>query len=229
MFHEVKAVLTDIEGTCTALSFVKDTLFPYSRENMETFVVKHAQDKEIAPLLRQVAQHMENEQATQQQLVAQLRQWIDADLKIPALKTLQGFQWQVGYQQGDFHGHLYEDAYLAFKQWKQRGIKLYVYSSGSVQAQKLLFSHTRYGDISSWFSGFFDTAMGAKSEANAYRRIAQEIGLNAKHILFLSDVEAELDAASNSGMQVACLQRESEFSSRYFVAKNFSTIDLDSA
>jgi len=228
MFKNIHAIITDIEGTCTSLSFVKDTLFPYSHVNMASFIADHAEDKDIAPLLQQVAQQMKNEQATPEQLVAQLRQWIKADLKIPALKALQGHQWQKGYDKGDFHGHLYQDAYQVLKHWRDSGIKLYVYSSGSVKAQKLLFSHTEYGDISGWFSGFFDTAIGGKTDADAYHRISQEIGYAPQHLLFLSDVLAELDAANKSGMQVACLQRDQEQPCNYFIAKDFSEIIVES-
>lgn len=226
MFNDITAILTDIEGTCTSLRFVKDTLFPYSRENMAQFVAQHADDPAIIPLLQQVATSLGDAQASQAQIVQQLRDWIDSDQKIPALKSLQGFQWQFGYERGDFHGHVYEDAYAAFKVWRDRGLLLYVYSSGSVKAQQLLFAHTRYGDISSWFDGFFDTAVGAKTEPAAYQQIAKEIGQAPSRILFLSDIEAELDAASESGMQVACLQRESTTSpSKYTIAKDFNEID----
>jgi len=226
MFKDISAILTDIEGTCTSLSFVKETLFPYSYDNMATFVAQHAQQAEIAPLLQQVAASMGDPPVSQEQIVQQLRDWIRSDQKIPALKSLQGYQWQYGYERGDFHGHLYEDAYLAFKSWRERGLALYVYSSGSVKAQQLLFAHTRFGDISNWFNGFFDTAVGAKVEPAAYQRIAQEIGKTASQILFLSDIEAELDAASESGMQVACLHRESSpLSSKYTIAKDFTQID----
>jgi len=227
MFQNVKAILTDIEGTCTSLSFVKDTLFPYSRENMANFVAQYADVEEVSTLLKQVAEEIKDNNPSREQIVSLLRQWIDADLKIPALKALQGYQWQKGYENGDFHGHVYEDAYTAFQQWRNMGIKLYVYSSGSVKAQKLLFSHTHYGDLSEWFSGFFDTAGGAKSEAASYQHISREIGLPPQRILFLSDVESELDAATESGMQVACLQRESDFPCKYFVAKDFSTLEFE--
>jgi len=228
MFKNINVILTDIEGTCTSLSFVKDTLFPYSRNNMASFIADHADDREIAELLRQVAQEMGGGTPDQKQLVAQLQLWIDKDLKIPALKAIQGYQWQAGYQKGDYFGHLYDDAYHAFKNWLDKGIRLYVYSSGSVKAQKLLFSHTEYGDLSGWFSGNFDTAIGAKTQTDSYRRIAQEIGQAPQHILFLSDVIAELDAAHESGMQVASLQRDNQYSCHYFIAKDFSQIQLES-
>ena len=225
-FHHVNAILTDIEGTCTSLSFVKDTLFPYSRETMANFVAKHADDPEIAKLLRDVAQQLGNEQARLPQLVDQLQRWIDEDQKIPALKAIQGFQWQYGYQQGDFTGHLYQDAYDQFQYWRSRQIDLYVYSSGSIKAQKLLFSHSTYGDISDWFAGFFDTGVGKKTDTQSYQRIAAEISQASANILFLSDITAELDAAHQSGMQVACLQRSTPVPCNYFVANDFNAIHV---
>ncbi len=200
--------MTDIEGTTSSLSFVKDVLFPYARERMAQFVREHANDPAVRKLLDDVRQMMDG-RADDEKVIAQLIQWIDEDRKITPLKALQGMIWERGFKQGDFKGHVYEDAVRNLKQWQARGIRLYVFSSGSVQAQKLLFAHTGYGDLTPLFSGYFDTTVGAKKETSSYHKIAQSIGLAPGDILFLSDIKEELDAAHEAGMQTAWLLRDS--------------------
>jgi enolase-phosphatase E1 len=116
--------------------------------------------------------------------------------------------WEDGYKKSDFNGHMYEDAVRHLKKWKRAGIQLYVFSSGSVHAQKLLFAHTEYGDLTPLFSGYFDTNIGSKREITAYQKISVEIGSPAGEILFLSDIAEELDAARGAGMQTALLTRD---------------------
>jgi enolase-phosphatase E1 len=145
---------------------------------------------------------------TEAEIVTQLLQWIDEDKKITPLKALQGMIWEAGYRQGDFTGHVYEDAVRNLRRWKAQGIHLYVFSSGSVQAQHLLFAYSDHGDVTPLFSGYFDTAIGAKRDAAAYEKITAAIGVQASHILFLSDIREELDAARAAGMRTAWLLRE---------------------
>lgn len=209
----IKAVVTDIEGTTSSLSFVKDVLFPYARAHLPDFVRRHRQDPEIKALLdaaRQIAgQDLDNEQ-----LIAQFITWIDSDQKITPLKSLQGLIWRDGYRQAAFKGHIYADAAERLKDWHAQGYALYVYSSGSVYAQKLLFGHTDYGDLTPLFSGYFDTHIGAKQDTASYRAIAQQIQLPAAEIVFLSDVEAELDAAHAAGFSTYWLVRDQAADSR---------------
>ncbi len=203
----IKAILTDIEGTTSSLAFVKDVLFPYAAERLPDFVRAHREDPQVAALLedaRAVAGEVEDEEA----LIAQFLDWIATDRKITPLKALQGLIWEEGYARGDFRGHVYEDAARRLRAWHGAGLRLYVYSSGSVHAQKLLFGHTAYGDLTPILSGFFDTRIGGKREHESYRAIASEIGLSAGEILFLSDIREELDAARDAGMATTALRRE---------------------
>ncbi|NCC28425.1 MAG: acireductone synthase [Gammaproteobacteria bacterium] len=203
----VKAILTDIEGTTSSLSFVKDVLFPYAAERLPDFVRAHRDDPQIAQLLedaRAVADGAVDEDA----LIAAMLDWIATDRKITPLKALQGLIWEEGYARGDFRGHIYEDAALRLRDWHDAGLRLYVYSSGSVHAQKLLFGHTDYGDLTPVFAGFFDTHIGGKREPESYRAIAAEIGLPPGAMLFLSDIREELDAAHDAGMATIALRRE---------------------
>ena len=132
----------------------------------------------------------------------------DEDKKITSLKALQGMIWKAGYQQGDFKGHVYPDAVECLKAWKAKGIDLYVYSSGSEQAQQLLFAYTDYGDLTPLFSGYFDTRIGHKRDPVSYKNIADKTGFPTGQLLFLSDIIEELDAAQSVGYKTAEINRE---------------------
>lgn len=223
----IRAILTDIEGTTSSLSFVKDVLFPYAHEHLPEFVRAHATEPAVAAQLAAVSAEAGSE-LTVEQAIVQLLQWIDEDRKITPLKTLQGMIWQAGYQAGDFTGHVYADAVQHLRAWNTQGIALHVFSSGSVQAQKLLFGFTDYGDLTSLFSGYFDTNIGSKREVSAYQAIATAIGQPVESILFLSDIKEELDAARAAGMRTTWLVRDGALpkGAPHPVARNFTDIKL---
>jgi len=206
----IRAVVTDIEGTTSSLSFVKDVLFPYARERIADFVAERHADARVAKLLSDARREAGDDRMPLDSVVKQLQDWIDEDRKVTPLKALQGLIWEAGYTAGDFLGHVYPDAVAVLRHWREDGLRLYVYSSGSVHAQKLLFGHTERGDITDLFDDYFDTRIGAKVESDSYRRIAAQLNLEPHEILFLSDVKAELDAARAAGMQTAWLVREDE-------------------
>lgn len=212
-----KAVLTDIEGTITSLSFVKETLFPYSKKNLKEFVEKQKnENRRVSELIEAILAETEISVVSENRLDAAVQQaltWIDEDKKIMPLKQLQGLIWKKGYQSGELKGHLYPDAYQKLKEWKTRGLKLYVYSSGSIKAQKLLFEHSCFGNILDLFNGFFDTQTGSKKEADSYKKIAAQTGFQPEDMLFLSDSAEELRAADQAGMQVTQLIRKEDYPS----------------
>jgi enolase-phosphatase E1 len=203
----ITAIITDIEGTTSSLSFVKDVLFPYAREHMAEFVRSHGQDAAVRKLLDAVQVEV-GKPLSDAECVTQLLRWMDEDKKITPLKTLQGMIWEAGYRHGDFTGHVYEDAVRNLRQWREQGIALYVFSSGSVQAQRLIFGYSDFGDLTPLFSGYFDTTIGAKREADAYRKIAAAVAAPPAQILFLSDIKEELDAAHAAGMHTVWLVRD---------------------
>jgi enolase-phosphatase E1 len=203
----IRAIVTDIEGTTSSLSFVKDVLFPYARERIADFIAAHGHKPEVARELAEVSR-LAGRSLSADEAVTQLIEWIDEDRKATPLKTLQGMIWETGFRNGDFHGHVYEDAVRQLREWHAAGIPLFIFSSGSVQAQQLLFGHTEYGDLTPLFSGYFDTRIGAKQEAAAYRAIAEHIGAPPSTILFLSDIGGELDAAREAGLQTTQVLRE---------------------
>ncbi len=223
----IRAIVTDIEGTTSSLSFVKDVLFPHARAQLPAYVRARTQEPAVRAALdavsAEVGRKLDDEAA-----IAQLIAWIDEDRKITPLKTLQGFVWQAGYAHGDFQGHVYDDAVQQLRAWKQQGLALYIFSSGSVHAQKLLFAHTAWGDLTPLFSGYFDTTIGSKRERESYARIAQAVGRPAGEILFLSDIREELDAARAAGMHTGWLIREGALPANpaHPVARNFNDLLL---
>lgn len=202
----VRAIVTDIEGTTTSLSFVKDVLFPYSTRHLPGFVRAQGHRPEVRQLLDE-ARKVAGVDGDDEQLVGVLLRWIQTDQKLAPLKGLQGLIWEEGYRQGAFQGHVYEDAARWLREWHKQGLSLYVYSSGSEHAQRLIFGHTPFGDLTPLFSGFFDTRVGGKKEPAAYAAIVRELKLPAEEVLFLSDVREELDAARAAGLRTWCLVR----------------------
>jgi len=203
-------ILTDIEGTAGSISFVRDVLFPYARKALPRFVREHGRDAEVRRWLDEVATE-HGAMCDDAMIVETLQGWIDEDRKHTALKALQGMVWTAGYRNADFTAPVYPDAVAALRRWHGNGHRLAVYSSGSVPAQKLLFSHTDAGDLSGLFSGWFDTTVGGKREAASYARIAGELGVEPGAILFLSDVVAELDAAREAGLRTTLVDRASDY------------------
>ncbi|NID14806.1 acireductone synthase [Luteibacter yeojuensis] len=204
---DIRAILTDIEGTTSSIDFVKDVLFPYARQHLPAFVETRGEEAEVRHWLQEAAAEAGIVEASRTEIVDMLIRWIDEDRKSTALKALQGMIWREGYESKAYVSHMYPEVAGRLQAWHARGLKLYVYSSGSVPAQKLLFGHSESGDLTPLFSGYFDTQTGHKREVESYRRIAGEIGLPPAQILFLSDIREELDAARAAGMRTTQLIR----------------------
>jgi enolase-phosphatase E1 len=203
----ITTILTDIEGTTSSISFVKDVLFPYARERLPAFVVTHGDDAEVQHWLHEAAKEAGLVSASRQEIIDLLVGWIDADRKSTALKALQGMIWKDGYASGEYRAHVYPEVAARLRAWQAEGKRLYVYSSGSVPAQRLFFAHSEAGDLTPCFSGYFDTETGPKRDAASYRRIATAIDAAPGEILFLSDIVEELDAAAAAGLHTTLLAR----------------------
>lgn len=224
----IRAIITDIEGTTSDIRFVHNVLFPYARKNLAAFIAAFQQREEVAQALNSLRDEIAQPQATVEELINVLFGFMDEDRKSTALKALQGMIWRDGYVNGSFTGHLYPDVLPAFSAWRKQGIDLYVYSSGSVAAQKLLFGYSDAGDITSLFSGYFDTHVGAKRETSSYRNIAAEIALPPGELLFLSDIHQELDAAQEAGWNTVQLVRDgADAVSRHRQVNHFDQINLE--
>ena len=207
----IRFILTDIEGTTTSISFVHEVLFPYAAKHLRAYVEENQEREEVEGILEGVAATLKTEAGIEnpdlKTLIDTLLHWIETDRKHTSLKELQGQLWKKGYENGDFLSHVYADVPGALNRWFDAGIWMGVYSSGSVEAQKLLYKNTIAGDLSWYFSFHFDTRIGHKREVESYQKIVKEIRLWAGDVLFLSDVPEELDAAQAAGLQVTQLLR----------------------
>lgn len=184
----IRAILTDIEGTTSSIVFVTKTLFPYARKHLREYLQINPEDARGLP-------------------AETLERWIDEDRKEPVLKGIQGRIWRAGYERGELKGHIYPDAAQALRDWHARGLRLFVYSSGSVEAQKLIFGYSEAGDLTPLFEGWFDLGIGSKLEAASYAKIAETVALPANEMLFLSDNPRETAAAEKAGMATRLIDR----------------------
>jgi enolase-phosphatase E1 len=202
-------VLCDIEGTTTPISFVHDVLFPYARVRIASFLETHADDDEVRAIVDALRSEMRAAGGEQHgaDVVEYLESLMDADRKSGPLKALQGRIWQEGYAIGELRGEVYPDVPYAFARWTSAGVRVAIFSSGSVLAQQLIFGRSTAGDLTALLSAYFDTRVGAKGEPDSYRRIVDALGAAAGRVLFLSDVVAELTAARKAGLQTLLLVR----------------------
>ena len=204
----IRAVVTDIEGTTTPLAFVHEVLFPYARERLRQFVREHEGEPQVAAALAEARALGGIGDADTDATADLLLSWMDEDRKAGPLKLLQGLIWRQGYEEGALKGEVHEDAAALLGQWHERGLRLFVYSSGSEEAQRLIFGRSDQGDLARLFEGFFDTRIGAKVEAGSYEAIARAAGLDAGEMLFLSDHPGEIAAARAAGMQAVRIDRD---------------------
>lgn len=217
--------MLDVEGTTTPVDFVYRVLFPYARGHLREFVERHFRDPEVRTDLAQLrTEHSADSRAghrpppwqadtAEDEIASAIAyvQWLmDADRKSTGLKSLQGKIWETGYRSGELRGQVYPDVPPALVRWHGQARDVSIFSSGSIQAQQLLFSHSNAGDLTGWIRAYFDTTTGPKMEAQSYRRIAGTLERAPQEMLFVSDVVAELDAARQGGMGTALCVRSPE-------------------
>lgn len=236
---KISAILLDIEGTTTPIDFVYQTLFPYARKNFPEWLRRNFASPEVqADISSLREEHWSDtdqpppwdESEPFDSALPYLLWMMDRDRKSTALKSLQGKIWEEGYGSGELMSEMFPDLKPALESWKKLGIRIAIYSSGSVLAQKLLFSHTTAGDLTPCIEAWFDTRIGAKREVESYRRIAASLGIAPAAILFISDVSAEIEAAQNAGMQVALSVRPGNppqpHADRFETIRSFDFINL---
>ncbi|QEG24741.1 acireductone synthase [Mariniblastus fucicola] len=204
-------ILLDIEGTTSSIDFVHDVMFPFARKRVPGFVASNWDSPELNGCIELLSEDLGKEsvaawlsgnaESNQQSVIDAVVDMIDNDVKATGLKQLQGIIWKSGFHSGELVAHLYKDTAPALERWKDAGLDLRIYSSGSIAAQKLFFGHSVAGDLLHLFSANYDTTTGPKKEAESYHRIAADIGVDADQIVFVSDVPAELDAAAEAGFQ----------------------------
>jgi enolase-phosphatase E1 len=222
-----RGILLDVEGTTSSISFVYDVLFPFARRHVGDFLARRAGDPAVRAVAAQLEAQASGGQASGGQAAADhladlanladpaiatraalaALQLMDRDAKVTPLKELQGMIWKGGFDSGELVAHVFEDVPPALAHWADSGLDVRIYSSGSIDAQKLFFAHTAAGDLTPHLRGHYDTTTGPKREAASYRAIAADMGLEPQEILFVSDVGAELDAAREAGMATALAVR----------------------
>ena len=246
LWEGVSHVLLDIEGTTCPVSYVAETLFPYASANLAPYLEIHQHEANIRALIqeletlwqqdtdqeaRDLLMHSRHfaEQRSAGGILPYLKFLIRCDRKVTPLKDLQGKIWAEGYARGELVGPLFEDVPTSLRRWQQEGVVLAVYSSGSIAAQQLIYQHSNNGDLRSLFSHWFDTHTGSKNEPSSYTLIAELMGCAPQAILFVSDSHSELQAASQSGLQVVCSHRETgvlEKNAAYPTIQEFNQISL---
>ena len=230
MKFRAHAALIDIEGTIGSIAFVRDVLFPYASARLDAYVSEHQADPKVSEILDQTAAESGAARNDLAALLAALHDWSNRDVKVLPLKQLQGLIWVEGFESAGIRGHLYQDAIDALHRFHDAGVALYVYSSGSIAAQKLLFGHSVAGDLIPLFSGFFDTTIGGKRESASYERILRELGFAPNETIFFSDNESELDAAQEAGVQTVQLARPEDGTvptTRHACIESFYEVQLE--
>ncbi|MFI5860134.1 acireductone synthase [Streptomyces sp. NPDC051546] len=211
MSRAVDAVVLDIEGTTSSTGFVVDVLYPYARERFAALIAERSGEPEVARALDQVRAELDEPDADPARIVRVLNAWLDEDRKATPLKTLQGVLWAEGFARGELVSHFYADVVPALRRWHAAGAALYVYSSGSVAAQRAWFGHSAEGDLRALVSGWYDTEnAGPKQEPGSFRTIAADTGISPDRLLFLSDRVGELDAARAAGWRAVGVRRPGE-------------------
>lgn len=231
----VAGVLLDVEGTLAPVSFVYDVLFPYARRALPRFLDANRSAPAVGAACEHVARDAgfaslaawcertgrPGRELVERELLAQM----DADRKATGLKQIQGLIWEAGYARGELVSKLFDDVPPALRRWKEAGLDLRIFSSGSAAAQRVFFAHTEHGDLTPLFSGYYDTTLGPKNAPASYAAIAAAMGLPAGVVLFLSDVPAELDAAAAAGMQVVQTVRPGNTAARDPRREAVTTLD----
>lgn len=228
LFH-AQAALLDIEGTLGSIAFVRDVLFPYASERFDAFVAERGSEPAVRAILNAAAREAGVAPGDDAATLRALHDWSDRDEKVTPLKDLQGLIWADGFTSSGIRGHLYDDGVRALRRFRDAGVALYIYSSGSVAAQKLLFGHSVAGDLLPLFTGFFDTTIGNKRESGSYERILAQIDRAPNETIFFSDNALELDAALEAGITTVQLARPQDGtvpSTRHTSVESFETIEL---
>lgn len=206
----IRAVIFDIEGTIGDIAFVRSVLFPFARARLEAYLATHWDDPQVAAILKAAREASALALATPPLASAQFAAWSDEDRKITPLKTLQGLIWRSGYEAGVLKAHLYDDAVAAMHRFHAQGLRLHIYSSGSIEAQRLYMAHSVAGDLRPLISGYFDTTTGPKGEAASYEAIARQTGDLPGDMMFFSDAKVEVAAALAAGMKAMLLCRDED-------------------
>jgi enolase-phosphatase E1 len=226
MTEPVRAVLIDLEGTAIPANFMTGTLIPFARDRLGSFIGQHAEDVDVEEALWETGRLMGGYELKPAEAEALLLRWMKQDRKATPLKFLQGLIWQEGFEAGLIKSEIYPDVAGSLKTWSAAGLRLFVYSSNSELAQRLILGRAPSGDLTSLFEGFFDTTAGQKIEPASYDAIAKKLDLSPAAILVLCDNEEELDTAKSAGFATVRIDREGGVKSRHAVSPDFPSLKL---
>jgi enolase-phosphatase E1 len=226
MTAPVRAILTDLEGTAMPMSFMTGTLVPYAGKRLGSYIAQHASDPDVEDAMDEAGRLFGGFTLKQAEAEALFLRWMKQDRKATPLKIIQGLIWQEGVEAGQIKGEIFPDVADSLKSWAAAGIRLFVYSSNSELAQKLLLSNSPAGDLTSLFEGFFDTVTGQKIEPASYEAICKKLDLPAASVLVLCDNEEELDAAKSVGLATTRIARNGSVKSRHPVCPDFPSLKL---
>ncbi|MFG1352185.1 acireductone synthase [Xanthobacter autotrophicus] len=221
----IRAILTDIEGAAGPLSFLKETLLPYAREQLGSFIAAHAEDDDIEEALDEAGRLMGGFSLKPVEAEALLQRWMKQGRNPTPLKIIQGRIWQQGYEAGAFSAEIYPDVAPSLKAWTDAGLRLFTYSSSSQLAQKLWLGAAAE-DVTGMFEDFFDTSVGQKVEEESYKAIAERLAVPAAEILVLSGNEDELDAAKAAGLATTRIAREGGEGGNHPVVPDFASLSF---
>ncbi len=213
LYADVKAIVSDIEGTITSPSFMTETLIPYVGANISDYIWDYEPD--LAKHLDSVREEEKNPELTTEEVMEVLLRYIEEGTENTSLQALQALVLAQGYMSHKVQAPVYEDVLRAFKRWREQRILIYIYSNLSTQEQHLFFAHTQVGDINSTFDRVFDTQIGEKKLSQSYEKIAASIGLQTSEVLFLTDNVEDAVTASNAGMNVIVLDRQACLENAY--------------
>lgn len=238
-------VLLDIEGTTCPVSFVSEVLFPYAHQQIPLFLAEQVENPIVQNLLNKVFDAWDQDtdpealslgqkyfEKNSESAIEYLSLLVKKDRKLTPLKELQGLIWRQGYDKKILKAPLYADVPEALERWHHAGLKLSVYSSGSINAQKLLYQHSTYGDLSNLFYQWFDTNTGSKQIEQSYAKIGETLNVNPERIVFISDQKSELSAAKSAGFKVLFSQRQGNpetDNGDYIGIKNYAELSLFAA
>ncbi|WP_024880298.1 acireductone synthase [Methylosinus sp. LW3] len=226
MSEPIRVVLIDLEGVVLPMTFMNDTLLPLAATRLGGYIVEHAEDEEVEEALEETGRLMGGYELDPTQAESLLLRWMKQGRKATPLKVIQGLIWQEAYAAGSLAAELYPDVAGCLSAWAAAGLRLFVYSSNSELAQKLLLSHSSSEQVTALFEGFFDTTLGQKIEPGSYRDLCENLGLSAGSVLVLSENEEELDAAQTAGLATVRMARDGNVASRHPVSVDLLSLNI---
>ncbi|KAH1007817.1 hypothetical protein HUJ04_005010 [Dendroctonus ponderosae] len=228
-FEKCSVVLVDVLGTTTSINFAKETLFPYVVKNVEEVLTAKWDDEAVKSAVKQLKEG--DDDISLEAAVKLVKDLTESNSENVGLKTIQGIVYEKGYESDDLKSHVFSDVPASFESWA-KSRKVAVYSTGSVESQKQLFTKSIEGDLSQYISNYFDLSVGPKSESESYKKIVEKLAVKPEEIVFITDLIEEAKAAKSAGLSTALVDREGnpklpEESKEFTVISSFKEITFE--